>query len=222
MTKLRKKSGPPRSDSAAVTELLVQLGANLRLARTRRGLSMAAAAEAIGSGARAVRAMERGSPSASIRVALALLHQFGLDADVLRLADPGRDVEGLRLSGGREFLRARRGRPPVAAPARAQTALPTRRKAAPAQVEEALPGVPATVLAGLAAGERAALGLLHRNGSARATELARALPLAVSRVGGLMRELKRKLHAQGAGAVLTDETLPGGELLYRFARGARP
>lgn len=219
MPKLRKSPAAPRSASSAVTALLVQLGANLRLARTRRGLSMEAAAEAIGCGARAVRSVELGSPSASIKVSLALLHHYGLDADVSRLAEPGRDVEGLRLSGGREFKRARRGRPPVA-PA-APTALPNRRQPAPLQVEEAVPGVPANVVAGLSAGEREALRLLQRNGSARATELARALPLPANRVGGMMRELKRKLHAQGAGAVLTDETLPGGEVLYRFARGAR-
>jgi transcriptional regulator with XRE-family HTH domain len=99
-------SKPPH----ALEQALKRLGANLRVARIRRGLTIRQAAEKIGTGIRAVGDAEKGKPSTSISVYLALLWLFGLMADVELLADPGRDAEGLSLALRRERTRARPGR----------------------------------------------------------------------------------------------------------------
>jgi transcriptional regulator with XRE-family HTH domain len=96
-------NSPPHS----VEQALLRLGANLRVARIRRGLTIRQVAEKIGTGVRAVSDAEKGKPSTSISVYLALLWLFGLMADFELLADPGRDAEGLSLALRREGTRAR-------------------------------------------------------------------------------------------------------------------
>lgn len=91
----------------AIEQALKRLGANLRVARIRRGLTIQQAAEKIGTGVRAVADAEKGKPSTSVAVYVALLWLFGLMADVELLADPGRDAEGLSLALRREGTRAR-------------------------------------------------------------------------------------------------------------------
>lgn len=94
----------------AIEHALKRLGANLRIARVRRGLTMREAAEKIGTGVRAVADAEKGKPSTAVSVYVALLWLFGLMADVELLADPGRDAEGLSLALRRERTRARPAR----------------------------------------------------------------------------------------------------------------
>jgi hypothetical protein len=77
-------------------------------------------------------------------------------------------------------------------------------------------GLPATLLSKLGREEKVLLVLLRENGSARATELAERLNKNPGRLNGLMRTLKRTLHANGL-ALFTDEVLPSGETLYRYA-----
>lgn len=96
-------SKPPR----AIVQALKRLGANLRVARIRRGLTVRQAAEKIGTGVRAVSDAEKGKSSTSASVYVALLWLFGLMADFERLADPGLDEEGLSLALRREGTRAR-------------------------------------------------------------------------------------------------------------------
>ncbi len=91
----------------AVEQALKRLGGNLKVARLRRGLTVRQAAEKIGTGVRAVGDAEKGKPSTSVAVYVALLWLFGLLADVELLADPGRDAEGLSLALRRERTRAR-------------------------------------------------------------------------------------------------------------------
>lgn len=90
----------------AVEDGLRRLGANLRIARTRRGLTVRQVAEKIGTGVRAVSDAEKGKPSTAVAVYVALLWLFGLLADFELLADPGRDEEGLNLALRREPTRA--------------------------------------------------------------------------------------------------------------------
>lgn len=94
----------------AIEQGLKGLGANLKVARIRRGLSVREAAEKIGTGIRAVSDAEKGKPSTAVSVYVALLWLFGLMADFELLADPGRDEEGLSLALRRERSRARPAR----------------------------------------------------------------------------------------------------------------
>lgn len=96
-------STPPH----AVERALERLGANLRVARLRRGLTVKQVAEKIGTGVRAVADAEKGKPTTSIAVYAALLWVHGLLADFELLADPARDAEGLALAMRRERARAR-------------------------------------------------------------------------------------------------------------------
>jgi transcriptional regulator with XRE-family HTH domain len=92
----------------AVEQSLKRLGANLRTARIRRRLTVVEVAGKIGSGVRAVSDAEKGKPSTSVVVYVALLWTFGLIGDFELLADPGRDLEGQTLALSRERTRVRR------------------------------------------------------------------------------------------------------------------
>ncbi len=94
----------------AIEQGLKRLGANLKIARLRRGLTVREVAEKIGTGVRAVGDAEKGKPSTAVSVYVALLWLFGLMADFELLADPGRDEEGLSLALRRERSRARPAR----------------------------------------------------------------------------------------------------------------
>jgi len=75
--------------------------------------------------------------------------------------------------------------------------------------------LPAAVLASLDRDQKAVLVLLAENGAARASELAERLAKKPGRLNGLMRALRRRLHAGGC-VLFTDEVLPSGETLYRY------
>lgn len=85
----------------------------------------------------------------------------------------------------------------------------------PADRAESL-GLPIEILARLSTDQKAVLVLLKDNGSARASELADCVRKNPGRLNGLMRTLRRTLHAEGL-VLFTDEVLPSGETLYRFA-----
>ena len=93
----------------AVEQSLKKLGANLRLARVRRGFTIQKVAEKIGTGVRAVADAEHGKVSTSVSVYVALLWLFGLMADFELVADPERDAEGSQLARRKEPARARAG-----------------------------------------------------------------------------------------------------------------
>lgn len=79
-------------------------------------------------------------------------------------------------------------------------------------------GLPEGVANKLGEDEKLILVLLKENGSARATELADRLKKNPGRLNGLMRTLRRTLHADGL-VLFADEVLPTGETLYRFTGG---
>src|SRR5882672_2241228 len=85
----------------AIEQSLKKLGERLRMARLRRNLTLAAAAE-IGTGLRAVRDAEDGRASASIGTYWALLWAYDLMRPADELADPAQDVEGRALETKRE------------------------------------------------------------------------------------------------------------------------
>ena len=90
-----------------VEQALKRLGANLRTARLRRNLTMADVAAKIGTGPRPVSDAERGKPSTSVAVYIALLWAYDLLEQMSDVADPASDEKGLALSLSRERSRAR-------------------------------------------------------------------------------------------------------------------
>ncbi|MBK9069386.1 MAG: BREX-2 system phosphatase PglZ [Myxococcales bacterium] len=84
----------------------------------------------------------------------------------------------------------------------------------PADKAGSLP-LPAVLLERLSVDEKSILVLLLETGSARASELAERLNKNPGRLNGLMRALRRTLHAEGH-VLFTDEILPSGETMYRF------
>ena len=91
-------SAPP----FAVKDAIVRLGKNLRTCRLRRNISIEDVAERIGVSRYTVAEAERGRPSTSIAVYVALLWSYGLLDQVGSVADPAGDEEGLALAQLRE------------------------------------------------------------------------------------------------------------------------
>jgi transcriptional regulator with XRE-family HTH domain len=90
----------------AVEDTLAKLGSNLRVARLRRNITIAEAAEKIGTGVRAVSDAEHGKTTTAISVYIALLWAYGLLDDLQKVGDPLKDEEGIRLAAQREPSRA--------------------------------------------------------------------------------------------------------------------
>ncbi|MBX9847220.1 MAG: helix-turn-helix domain-containing protein [Xanthobacteraceae bacterium] len=101
-------SAPPY----AVEQALKHLGANLRTARVRRGLTLDEVSKKIGAGVRAVTDAENGKASTGVAIYLALLWAYDLLGQFDSVADPTRDAEGVALAKTRERTRARRSRAP--------------------------------------------------------------------------------------------------------------
>jgi DNA-binding XRE family transcriptional regulator len=91
-----------------VEQTLQQLGANLRLARTRRSMTVADAADRIGTGPRAVMDAERGKPATGMIVYAALLWLYDQLDQLSEVADPSNDIEGQALEFGRRRKRVRK------------------------------------------------------------------------------------------------------------------
>ena len=112
---------------------------------------------------------------------------------------------------------ARPAEPPFVTPLPSDTPKPRPAQLSlfdPADRAESL-GLPSALLERLDTDQKTVLVLLKDNGSARASELAERLRKNPGRLNGLMRTLRRTLHAEGL-VLFTDEVLPSGETLYRF------
>ncbi len=90
-----------------VEQALKRLGANLRTARLRRNLTINSVAEKIGTGPRPVSDAEKGKPSTSAAVYVALLWAYDLLDQLSDVAGPALDEEGIALSLSHERSRAR-------------------------------------------------------------------------------------------------------------------
>ena len=86
---------------------LKRLGADLRLARLRRNLTIDKVAAKIGTGPRAVRDAENGKATTGIVVYSALLWAYGMIDQLDEVATPVRDSEGQTLARLGERQRAR-------------------------------------------------------------------------------------------------------------------
>ncbi|MBX7096837.1 MAG: hypothetical protein K1X89_03910 [Myxococcaceae bacterium] len=76
-------------------------------------------------------------------------------------------------------------------------------------------GIPSGLIDALHTEELFALRVLARVGSCRSTDLAERLGRPVGRIGGMMRTLRRKLHALGL-ELFVAEVLLDGETQFRF------
>jgi len=88
-----------------VEQALKRLGENLRLARTRRRLTIEEVAEKIGTGRRAVMEAEKGKASTAAGVYAALLWAYDLLGPLSDLADPAADEQGLTLASAKQKTR---------------------------------------------------------------------------------------------------------------------
>jgi len=93
-----------------VEQSLKRLGENLRTARIRRNITIANAAERIGTGPRAVMDAEKGKPSTGMVVYAALLWLYDLLSELDEVADPSSDKVGLILEMSRQPKRVRKSK----------------------------------------------------------------------------------------------------------------
>ena len=87
-----------------------QLGENLRNSRLRRNMTIAEAAERIGTGPRAVMDAEKGKPSTGIVVYVALLWLYNQLDEFKMVGDSMTDREGIALESASKRVRASRSK----------------------------------------------------------------------------------------------------------------
>ena len=89
-----------------VMEQVVQLGQRIRLARIRRGWSVAELAEKAGINRNTLTALELGRPGTAVGVSFTVLWALGLDTSLNAVADPDNDLHGKALEASRRPTRA--------------------------------------------------------------------------------------------------------------------
>lgn len=93
-----------------VGEQIVQLGQRLRLARIRRGWSVADLASKAGINRNTLTAMEQGRTGTTVGVCFTVLWALGLDRTLSNVADPDADLHGKALEAARRPSRVRKPR----------------------------------------------------------------------------------------------------------------
>lgn len=89
-----------------VSERVAQLGQRIRLARIRRGWSVAYLATKAGINRNTLTAVELGKPGTAIGVCFTVLWALGLEKSLDAVADPDADVHGKALEALRRPTRA--------------------------------------------------------------------------------------------------------------------
>jgi transcriptional regulator with XRE-family HTH domain len=98
MPKVSKISKMP---PAAVEQILLQLGRNIRIARLRRKLRLEDLAERVGVSRYVMSDIEKGKPTTAIAAYIATLWSLGLTNEIRTVADPDHDLEGKALENAR-------------------------------------------------------------------------------------------------------------------------
>jgi transcriptional regulator with XRE-family HTH domain len=96
---------------AEVSERIRKLGARIRIARKRRGWTVAETAEKAGINRNTLTALEMGKGGVSISAYVSVLWVLGLASGMNSVADPDDDVHGKTLEASRRPLRARKRKP---------------------------------------------------------------------------------------------------------------
>jgi transcriptional regulator with XRE-family HTH domain len=92
------------------TEQIAQLGQRIRVARIRRGWSVAALASKAGVNRNTLTALELGKPGTAVGVCVTVLWVLGLDRSLDAVADPDGDLHGKALEAARRPIRAGKAR----------------------------------------------------------------------------------------------------------------
>jgi transcriptional regulator with XRE-family HTH domain len=95
---------------AEVAARLKDLGYRLRIARTRRGMSIAEAAVKAGINRNTLNALELGKPGVAIGAYITVLWTLGLDQTLDGVAHPDADTHGKTLEASRRPERVRKVR----------------------------------------------------------------------------------------------------------------
>ena len=99
-----------QADHPAISDVLRRLGANLRVARVARDVSLVDAASRANVSVQTLRALENGAPGVKIEAVARMLWQMNMVEHLGALADPQTDEEGQRLAALRAPTRARGAR----------------------------------------------------------------------------------------------------------------
>ena len=89
-----------------VSEQVEKLGQRIRIARVRRGWSIADLAIKAGINRNTLSSLELGRPGTAIGVCLSVLWALGLDQSINAVADPDEDLHGKALEASRRPKRA--------------------------------------------------------------------------------------------------------------------
>jgi transcriptional regulator with XRE-family HTH domain len=95
-----------RTPPAEVTARIQQLAERVRVARKRRGWTVADTAAKAGLNRNTLTALELGKPGVSINAYVAVLWVLGLDGTLEAVADPDKDAHGKILEAARRPERA--------------------------------------------------------------------------------------------------------------------
>ena len=93
---------------AEVAERVKELGYRLRLARVRRGMSIAEVAAKAGINRNTLNALELGKPGVAIGAYVTVLWALGLDRTLEAVAHPDADTHGKTLEASRRPARVRK------------------------------------------------------------------------------------------------------------------
>jgi len=93
---------------AQVTESIKDLGYRVRLARTRRSMSIAELAAKAGINRNTLNALELGKPGVALGAYVTVLWALGLDKTLESVAHPDADMHGKTLEASRRPARVRK------------------------------------------------------------------------------------------------------------------
>jgi transcriptional regulator with XRE-family HTH domain len=91
-----------------VTERIKELGYRVRLARTRRGMSIAELAAKAGINRNTLNALELGKPGVALGAYVTVLWALGLEKTLDGVAHPDADIHGKTLEASRRPARVRK------------------------------------------------------------------------------------------------------------------
>ena len=95
-----------------VTERIKELGYRVRLARTRRGMSIAEVAAKAGINRNTLNALELGKPGVALGAYVTVLWALGLDKTLDGVAHSDADIHGKTLEASRRPARVRKSQKP--------------------------------------------------------------------------------------------------------------
>ena len=97
-----------RTIASEVSDRIKELGYRIRLARTRRGMSIAELAAKADINRNTLNALELGKPGVALRAYVTVLWVLGLDKTLQGAAHPDSDTHGKTLEASRRPVRVRK------------------------------------------------------------------------------------------------------------------